>query len=281
MVKRGLGKGLNALIEMNENGQNEIMEMKITDIEPDNMQPRKDFDQEKLTSLCDSIKKYGVIQPIIVTRTIYGMYKIIAGERRWRACKMAGVSTVPVIIKEYSKEESAEISLIENLQRENLNPIEEAAGYKRLMDEFGLTQVQISEKMGKSRSAIANTLRLLTLPENIKDMVIYGELSNGHARTILAITDIGVQNDIAQKIIANDLSVRQTEKLINDFEKDKDKEKKTKKDKNLIAQLIEIQEKFQKKLGTKVKIISGKSGGKIQIEYSDYDELERLSGMML
>jgi len=284
MIKRGLGKGLDALIEVNERefGQdNNVTEIKINNIEPDSDQPRKDFDQEKLDVLCKSIKKYGVIQPIIVTQATHGMYKIVAGERRWRACKMAGLATIPVVIKDYSEEAGAEVALIENLQRENLNPIEEAAGYKRLIDEFAMTQQQISEKIGKSRSAVTNTLRLLTLPDNIKDMVIYGELSSGHARAILSVTDSGIQIDLAQKIIANDLNVRQTEKIISGLSEKKPLKKSEKiKDKILKAQLLEIQDKIQTNLGAKVKIISGKSGGRIQIEYSNYDELERLSDLM-
>ena len=286
MAKRGLGKGLDALLASSENeygGRDEpgkqegVTEVKLTEIEPDPSQPRKDFDQEKLQVLAESIKEHGVIQPLIVGKT-NGFYRIIAGERRWRASKLAGLKTVPVVIRDYSSEQSAEVALVENLQREDLNGIEEAMGYKRLMEEFGLTQQQVSERVGKSRAAVANTLRLLNLPESIRDMVVYRELSSGHARTLAALDDAELQKDFAQRVIAEDLSVRQLEKLIAGQKEKKDKPDKqaAPEDINMQTQLQSVQQELQSHLGTKVKIVNGKHKGRIEIEYYDYTEFERL-----
>ncbi|MBE7041992.1 MAG: ParB/RepB/Spo0J family partition protein [Ruminococcaceae bacterium] len=280
MAKKGLGKGLSALISEDFSIENEeksgVAEIKITQIEPDPEQPRKDFDQEKLDLLANSIKIHGVIQPLIVTEQSDGFYRIIAGERRWRAAKLAGLPTVPAVVRTYSREQSAEIALVENLQREDLNGIEEARGYKTLMDEFSLTQQQVAEKVGKSRPAVANALRLLNLPENVQDMVIYGEISSGHARAISGINDPELQTDLAQKVIAEDLSVRQIEKLIAQLDQPQPEVEKVPVDLNLKAQLKGIQTDLQSYLGTKVKVVSGKNKGKIEIEYYDMDELERV-----
>ena len=282
--KGGLGKGLDAL--MGGSGSAEVVikdndvvtELKLTMIIPDENQPRRDFDEEKLKALSESISEHGVIQPLIVSDEKNGFYKIIAGERRWRASKMAGLSAIPVVIRDYSKEQTVEVSLVENLQRDDLNAIEEAMGYKRLMDEYNLTQQQVAEKMGKSRSAVANTLRLLTLPDSIKDMVIYGELSSGHARAIASVSDADTQVDLAQQVIANDLNVRQLEQLIAEGKKPK-KSLKTEKlvlDPNLKQQLKSVEKDLMGYFGTKVKISSGKNKGKIEIEYYDTESLERL-----
>ncbi len=281
MAKKGLGKGLGALISEDFSIENEIVqsgvaEIKITQIEPDADQPRKDFDQEKLAILAESIKIHGVIQPLIVTEQSNGFYRIIAGERRWRAAKLAGLTTVPVVIRTYSRQESAEIALVENLQREDLNGIEEAKGYKTLMEEFSLTQQQVAEKVGKSRPAVANALRLLNLPENVQDMVIYGEISSGHARAISGIGDSELQTDLAQKVIAEDLSVRQIEKLIAQMEQPHSAREKEPVDLNLKSQLKSIQAELQSYLGTKVKVVTGKNKNKIEIEYYDMSELERV-----
>ena len=281
MAKKGLGKGLGALISEdfsieNETVQTGVAEIKITQIEPDADQPRKDFDQEKLAILAESIKIHGVIQPLIVTEQSNGFYRIIAGERRWRAAKLAGLTTVPVVIRTYSRQQSAEIALVENLQREDLNGIEEAKGYKTLMEEFSLTQQQVAEKVGKSRPAVANALRLLNLPENVQDMVIYGEISSGHARAISGISDPELQTDLAQKVIAEDLSVRQIEKLIAQMEQPHSEREKAPIDLNLKSQLKSIQTDLQSYLGTKVKVVAGKNKNKIEIEYYDMSELERV-----
>ena len=284
--KSGLGKGLGALMGMDKpietliRDNDVITELKITKIIPDKNQPRKDFDSEKLKALSDSISENGVIQPLIVTDEKNGFYRIIAGERRWRASKLAGLETVPVVIRDYTSEQSAAVSLVENLQREDLNAIEEAFGYKRLMEEFNLTQAQIAEKVGRSRPAIANALRLLTLPESIRDMVVYGEISSGHARAIAGISDEDMQKDLAQKVIVEDLNVRQLEKLISNIEQNKSASKTTFKkieiDKNLKAQLKETEKSLMQKFGTKIKISTGAKKGKIEIEYYDSEGLERL-----
>lgn len=280
MAKKGLGKGLGALISEDFSIENEknvgIAELKITQIEPDPDQPRKDFDEEKLAMLATSIQQHGVIQPLIVAEEKDGFYRIIAGERRWRAAKQAGLQTVPAVVRTYSKEQSAEIALVENLQREDLNGIEEAKGYQTLMSEFSLTQQQVAEKVGKSRPAIANALRLLRLPESVQDMVTYGELSSGHARAIAGVDDADVQIDLAQKVIAHDLSVRQTEKMIAQLGQPRPAKEKTPVDLNLKTQLKGIQADLQSYLGTKVKLVPGKNKGKIEIEYYDLEELERV-----
>ncbi len=281
MAKRGLGKGLSALISEDFSIENEgnagVMELKVTQIEPDPEQPRKDFDEEKLALLASSIQAHGVIQPLIVSEQSNGFYQIIAGERRWRAAKLAGLQSVPVIVRQYSREQSAEVALVENLQREDLNPIEEARGYKTLMDEFSLTQQQVAEKVGKSRPAVANALRLLHLPESVQDMVVYGELSSGHARAISGISDAELQIDIAQKAAAQDLSVRQVEKMISQMAQAKAAVKTEEPvDMNLQTQLKGIQTDLQSYLGTKVKLVAGKKKGKIEIEYYDLSELERV-----
>lgn len=284
MAKKGLGKGLGALISEDFSIENEknvgIAELKITQIEPDPDQPRKDFDEEKLEMLATSIQQHGVIQPLIVAEEKDGFYRIIAGERRWRAAKQAGLQTVPAVVRTYSKEQSAEIALVENLQREDLNGIEEAKGYQTLISEFSLTQQQVAEKVGKSRPAIANALRLLRLPESVQDMVTYGELSSGHARAIAGVDDADVQIDLAQKVIAQDLSVRQTEKMIAQLGQPKPAKEKTPVDLNLKTQLKGIQADLQSYLGTKVKLVSGKNKGKIEIEYYDLEELERVLALI-
>lgn len=288
--KGGLGKGLDALMGGGESVEtilkdNDVVtELKTTQIIPDENQPRKDFDNDKIKALSDSIAENGVIQPLIVSDEKNGFYRIVAGERRWRAAKMAGVETVPVVIRDYSLEQSVSVSLVENLQREDLNAIEEAYGYKRLMDEFGLTQAQVAEKVGKSRPSVANSLRLLSLPENIRDMVVYGEISSGHARAIAGVSDEEVQKDLAQKVIAEDLNVRQLEKIISDLSKPKKKEGKNsvklELDKNLKAQIKSVEKALMQKFGTKVKIAVGNKKGKIEIDYYNSEELERLINIL-
>lgn len=288
--KGGLGKGLDALMGIGDSAEimlkdNDVVtELKITQIIPDKNQPRKDFDNDKIKALSDSIAENGVIQPLIVSDEKNGFYRIVAGERRWRAAKMAGIEAVPVVIRDYSLEQSVSVSLVENIQREDLNAIEEAYGYKRLMDEFGLTQAQVAEKVGKSRPSVANSLRLLTLPENIRDMVVYGEISSGHARAIAGVSNEEVQKDLAQKVIAEDLNVRQLEKIISDLSKPKKKEGKNSAklelDKNLKAQIKSVEKALMQKFGTKVKIAVGNKKGKIEIDYYNSEELERLINIL-
>ncbi len=271
MVKKGLGKGLGALIASEANDDNTgIIEIRINEIEPNSDQPRKYFDDDKLVQLSDSIKQHGVIQPIIVKKH-NNIYTIIAGERRWRAAKLAGLTKVPVLVKEYTDKQVMEIALIENLQREDLNPIEEADAYQRLIDEYHLTQEQISESLGKSRPAIANTLRLLNLPNSIKKFVISGDLSSGHARCLIVLSDEAKQQVAANYIIDNKLSVRETEKYIKKLMEDAPKKvNKTNPD------IIDIENKLKNILGTKVKLLAKNNKGKITIEYFSNDELDRI-----
>jgi len=271
MKKSGLGKGLGALIRENEQEVNSsVTELKITELEANQNQPRRFFDDQALQELSGSIKEHGVVQPIIV-RKVDESYQIVAGERRWRAARLAGLKTVPVVIKDYSNVQVMEIALIENLQRQDLNSIEEALAYKSLIEEHDMTQEEISEKIGKSRSAIANTLRLLNLPEEIKNLVVHGKISAGHARALLAIDDKKKQLEIAQKVIDQQLNVRDIEKLV--MQKDaKEEKKEVKKD----VEIIDIEDRLKKVLSTKVNIIHKKNKGKIEIEYYSNDDLERI-----
>lgn len=290
MAKRGLGKGIGALFgsEMTEtvaierdinlindtSGENVSM-IKLSRVEPNKEQPRKNFDEEKLEALAESIKKHGVIQPIIVKDMDNGFYQIVAGERRWRASRMAGLKEIPAIIRSYDELTTMQVALIENLQRENLNPIEEALSYKALLDDFSLTQEQVSEQVGKSRSAVANSIRLLTLPEKVREMLENGVLSSGHARAILAVNSEADKLLLAEKIVEAGLSVRQTEQLAKSLNKPKKESKKSQMTQFDIA-LGEIQQRMSDILGTKVKISNGDKKGKIEIEYYSQNDLERL-----
>lgn len=272
-MKKGLGKGLGALIDteniLSENSG--IVELKITDIEPNKEQPRKNFNQEKLQALAESIREHGVVQPIIVKKQDK-VYTIIAGERRWRAAKMAGLKTIPSIIKDLSSKETMEIALIENLQREDLNPIEEAEAFQKLMEEHRMTQEELSKLVGKSRAAIANSVRLLTLPEKIKDMLINEQLTPGHARALITIEDTEKQLKIAEEIIEKNLSVRETEKLVNEQKNKKIHKRNVVKD----ATILDIEEKLKGILGTKVELRHNKNKGKIVIEYYSNEEFNRI-----
>ncbi|MBZ4646152.1 MAG: ParB family transcriptional regulator, chromosome partitioning protein [Petroclostridium sp.] len=279
MVKRGLGKGLGALLPgVDTEEDSPIKEIKLTEIEPNKSQPRKNFDEEKLEALAESIKTHGVIQPIIVKKLESGFYQIIAGERRWRAARLAGLKTIPVIIKDYEKKEVLEIALIENLQREDLNPIEESEAYQNLINEFNLTQEEISARVGKSRSAIANALRLLNLPEGIKQLLIEDKISSGHARAILSIDNIELQIQVANKVVNEGLSVRETEKYVKALVSQKSK--KNKKDNKLSHVYIDIQNRMSQNLGTKVRIYPGANKSKIEIEYYSDDDLERIMNLL-
>ena len=285
MKKGGLGKkgqGINALIREDTEkikNENAVSTLKLSQIEPNPNQPRKVFDIEKLQLLADSIKEHGIVQPIVVKKNDNGFYTIIAGERRWRAARIAGISDVPVVIKDYDEETVAEVSLIENLQREDLNPIEEAFGYSRLIEEFKMTQDEVSKKVGKSRSAITNSLRLLNLAPNVKKLVEQLEISAGHARALLAIDDKEIQEKIAYQIIEKDLSVRQIENYVNTYKKQSAVEKKEKHIKFNIAK-AEIENSLSSALGTKVKITEGKNKGKIEIEFYDNDSLNKIVNIL-
>ncbi|MBE7026948.1 MAG: ParB/RepB/Spo0J family partition protein [Ruminococcaceae bacterium] len=295
MAKRGLGKGIGALFgtEANETdiierdisfinniSSENVTELKISQIEPNKEQPRKAFDEEKLGLLADSIKKHGVIQPIIVKDLNNGFYQIVAGERRWRASRIAGLSKIPAIIRSYDELTTMQVALIENLQRENLNPIEEALSYKALLDDFSLTQEQVSEQVGKSRSAIANSIRLLSLPQKVREMLEKGTLSSGHARAILSVNDDEAKLLLAEKIVENALSVRQAEQLAKSLNNPKKGNKKSETITQLDLQLGEIQKRMSDILGTKVKILNGAKKGKIEIEYYSANDLERLLRML-
>lgn len=275
MNKKGLGKGLEALIESENIDVNGIIELGINEIEPNSNQPRKYFDDERLFQLADSIKQHGIVQPIIVQKEA-DIYRIVAGERRWRAAKIAGLKKLPVIIKNFSSKQYVEIALIENIQREDLNPIEEAEAYERLINEFEMTQDQVAKTIGKSRPAIANAIRLLSLNEKIKDFVATGRLSNGHARALIAVSDIEIRNKIAEEVIKENLNVRDTEKIVQRILK---KPKKPKK-KELSCELVDIQDKLKNILGTKVKLVTGNKKGRIIIEYYSNEELERILEIM-
>ncbi len=257
--------------------------VRISEVEPNREQPRKKFDEEKLQELSESIKTYGLLQPILVQkRDEY--YEIIAGERRWRAALKAGLKEIPVIVGDYSEKEILELSLIENIQREDLNPIEEAEAYKRLMDEFRLGQAEVAARVSKSRSAVANSLRLLKLEERVRKMVVDGQLSMGHARAILPVEDADQQYELAQKITEKQLSVRETEKIVKEMlksgaEQDKSivKIEKQEEDPSIAIIYKQIEERLQQSLHTKVSIQRKRNGhGKLQIDFYNSDDLEKI-----
>ncbi len=274
MAKNGLGKGLDVLFAEEEEKQG-IREVKITDVMPNKNQPRKAFDEEKLEALSESIKEHGMIQPIVVTEN-GGGYTIVAGERRWRAAKKAGVKKIPVIIRDYDDLAVREIALIENLQREDLNPIEEAMGYRALMDEYNLTQEEISTKIGKSRSAIANSVRLLTLDEDIRGKLISGEITEGHARCALSVPAGVVREFFVNRIIEDGLNVRQSELLAKDLAKAPSPKSKKQQNTAYKIELERISRNLEQFLGTKVRLSGTEKKGKIEIEYYGNEDLERL-----
>lgn len=278
MKKSRLGKGLQALIpEIDETPLTESVKIDINSITVNPYQPRKTFTEDKMAELVRSILEHGILQPLIVRATGDG-YELVAGERRWRAAKAAGLEQVPVIIRQFSTREMMEIALIENLQREDLNPLEEAYAYRRLMDEFGYTQEQMAERLGKSRPAIANTLRLLTLHAAVREKVEKGELTEGHARALLALP-LEKQPEAARKVTELGLSVRETEKMAaGETRVARSKSREKKQD----AYLVDLEEKLRQSLGAPVKIKNGARGsGKIEISFYDPSELERLCELML
>lgn len=302
--KSGLGKGLDSLIPpsksiekaktvstKNDNAIGNVdnkkkvnitngeIKVKISLVEPNRDQPRKQFDEDSLLELSESIKQYGILQPLLVSDK-EDYYEIIAGERRWRAAKLAGLKEVPVIIKEYNDQELVEISLIENIQRENLNPIEEAMAYKRLLDEFNLKQDEVAERVSKSRTAVTNSMRLLKLAPKVQEMLVDEMISAGHARAILAVDDFKMQISLANRIFDEKLSVRDTEKLIKSILNPRQKTEKAQNTAEDVA-YEQLEEKMKGWLGTKVSIARKKNHkGKIEIEYYSQDELERLVDML-
>lgn len=273
MAKNGLGNGLNVLFGNSDNQG--ITEVKLTDVMPNPNQPRKNFDEEKLQTLSDSIKEHGLIQPIIVTRKDEN-YIIVAGERRWRAAKKAGIKKIPVLIRDYNDLAVKEIALIENLQREDLNPIEEAMGYRSLMDDYNLTQEEISARLGKSRSAIANSVRLLSLDKYTQDKLVSGEISEGHARCAISVPAGVVREFFINRIIQDGLNVRQAELLAKDLAKTKEPKAEKQKDVAYKIELERISKNLEQYLGTKVKLSGTSKKGKIEIEYYGNRDLERL-----
>lgn len=301
MKKGGLGKGLDSLIqsstsrpksaskpEVKEKIVEKVVEkivekpmeqkVKLSLIEPNREQPRKHFDEEALQELSNSIQQYGIIQPLVVKKN-KDYYEIIAGERRWRAAKMAGLKEVPVIIKEYTDQEVMEISLIENIQRENLNPIEEALAYRRLLDEFHLKQEEVANRVSKSRTAVTNSLRLLKLDDRVQQMVIDQQLTSGHVRALLAVEDKNAQYETAKKVFEENLSVRDTEKLVKLVVSPKPE--RTKKELTHSEIYHDLEEKMKEIFGSKVSINrKSEHKGKIEIEYYSDDELERIMDIM-
>jgi ParB family transcriptional regulator, chromosome partitioning protein len=274
MTKKALGKGLQALLPSIAPSQDEnVIEVTVADIRPNPYQPRKLFDPEKLEELANSIQQYGVIQPIVVRRLSAG-FELVAGERRWRASQKVGLRVIPAVIRDYSDAEMMEIALIENLQREDLNPMEEATSYKRLMEEFGLTQEEVSKKLGRSRSLIANTVRLLQLPDVIQEFVSRGTISMGHAKPLLALPVIDQQIRLATQVVEEDLTVRDVEELVRTALTKKVKP--PKKEKRRELSLIDAEEKLKMFFGTQVKIKPGKVKSKIEIEYYSEEDLERI-----
>ena len=279
--KTGLGKGLDALFgpvpEEEKQKENDILRnLKITEVEPNRNQPRKNFNQEALEELAESIKEHGLIQPIIVTEK-EGYYSIIAGERRWRACKLAGLEEIPVIVREDDEKKNNEIALIENIQREDLNPFEKALGIKNLMNDYGLTQEEVAKKLGKSRSAIANTIRVLNLEPRVLEFAKQGKLTEGHCKALLSITDPEKQYMMAVDMIERGTTVREIEqrnKKINQKQMSKEDLKRA----NILYR--DIENTFQGFFGTKVKLDPGKKKGKIIIEYASNDDLERILKLM-
>ncbi len=287
---RGLGKGLDSLIPAATTPKTETEQetkekeaetiVKITMIEPNREQPRKNFDEDALQELAESIKQFGLLQPILVQdRKTY--YEIIAGERRWRAAKLAGLKEVPVIIRNYTDQEIVEISLIENIQREDLNPIEEAQAYKRLLTEFNLKQDEVAERVSKSRTAVTNSMRLLKLCDEVQQMIIDDMISTGHARALITIEDPEQQYTIAQKVFDEKLSVRDVEKLVKNLNKPEKVKKTVLEDERLAVIYQSLEEKIRQALGTKVTITSkGNGAGKIELDFYDNDDLDRLIDLL-
>ncbi|MCR5202276.1 MAG: ParB/RepB/Spo0J family partition protein [Lachnospiraceae bacterium] len=277
--KRGLGgKGINTLIEAS-NTDNGATEIDINKVQPNSKQPRKNFNEDALNELVESIKSLGIIEPLIVNKkSKEGFYEIVAGERRWRAAKLAGIKKVPVIIKDYSDQEVMEIALVENIQREDLNPIEEAEAYNSLIKEYKLTQDQVAEKVSKSRTVITNSIRLLKLDEKVRQMVIEEKLTNGHARALLSIKDKKKQFEVATLIFDSSMSVRETEKYIKKLLNSSNSKKKAKQPQTAMDAIYsKYEERLRESIGSKVSIKSASNGkGKIEIEYYSNDDFERI-----
>ena len=275
MKQKGLGRGLGALLGDMTEPTEETHLLPIQSIEPNPLQPRKDFDEEELAQLADSIREHGIIQPLAVRDAGDGYYQIIAGERRWRAARMAGLHELPVLILEADDRTVMELALIENLQRQDLNPIEEAGGYRTLMEEYGLTQEETAARVGKSRPTVTNSMRLLTLPEELQEMLIDGTLTPGHARAILSLRSEELQRKAAQKVEALHLSVRQTETMCRNMEK-KAIDEEPEQTAFTVDYIAECEKSLTSSLGRQVKIVNGKRKGRFELEFYGQDDLQRL-----
>lgn len=281
--KGGLGKGLDALFIDNETVDTGVVTLRLSEIEPNKEQPRKVFSEEALNELADSIKEHGVLQPLLVRPLPTGGYQLVAGERRWRASQMAGLQEVPVVIRDMDEEQAMEIALIENLQREDLNAIEEASGYKLLMERYGMTQEQVAKRVGKSRPAIANALRLLHLPQTVITMVEEGEVSPGHARALLAFEDQNKLLSVAQKVKTGKYSVRDIEKMSKEKNEEPQDQKAETHQESWSAQetfFTEMELALSNELGRKVKIVQSGNGGLIQIQFYSEEDLKQLAEKM-
>ena len=275
--KSGLGKGFDAIFADNSVEDISVsasaVKVKLMEIEPNRDQPRKQFDEDALNELADSIAKHGVLQPLLVRPLLNGGYQLVAGERRWRASRIAGLTEVPVVIKELTDALVAELALVENVQREDLNPLEEANGYKELSEKYGYTQDEISSMVGRSRSAVANALRLLSLPSEVQELVMKGELSTGHAKAILSATDVDYQVELAKLVVKEDLSVRTTERLARKSVSDVKTGKRAKK-RNPYYDEVELA--LSDVLGRQVKVTKSSKKGSLEIEFFDDDDLKKL-----
>lgn len=291
-ARKGLGKGIDAMISGDNTKTKQVVKevvkevdtIDINKIEPNNNQPRKNFNEDKIHELAESIKQHGLIEPLIVQKGKKGFYTIIAGERRWRAAREAGVKEIPVVVKDYSDQQVMEIALIENIQREDLNAIEEAEAYDRLIRDFNLKQDEVAERVSKSRVAITNSLRLLKLDERVREMIIEDKIKSGHARALLGVSDGDEQYKLAVMIFDNSMSVRETEKMVKKYLTDKKKPVKEVREKDTQTELIykDYEEKLKSVIGTKVNINNkGKGKGKIEIEYFSADEFDRIMTMMM
>lgn len=281
MKGKGLGRGLRALIPTvpeGATGLEEIVELPLDKIEPGPFQARQDFDQESISELAASIKTHGIMQPVVVRPLGDDRYQLVIGERRWRACREAGLQTIPAVIRRLDDLASSEMMLIENVQRRDLNPLEEAQAYRRLIEEFGLTQDEISRRVGKSRPFIANTLRLLQLPTEVQSLIAKGFLSAGHGKVLLGLSDPAQQQRLAEEIVRRGLSVRETEKEVKRLSA-VTKTSRGVKEKGAVRQnpeVADVEERLRKLLGTKVRIVTGRRGGRIEIEFYSQEELTRL-----
>ena len=278
MAKKGLGSGLDTLFMDNTNDIQVKKTLRTSEIEPNRDQPRKVFSDEAIAALADSIREYGVLQPILVRPLGTGMYQIVAGERRWRAARMLGLDEVPVNIKEFSDLEAMQIAIVENLQRENLNPLEEASGYSELIEKFGMTQEKVAKLVGRSRSAVANAVRLLTLPESVQKMVESGDLSAGHARALLAFDDEELLIATAQKAAGGGLTVRQVEKIAQ--KSTEETPEKPASDTKIDNYFKEMEISLNETLGRKVKVDYGKNKGALILEFYDKDDLAELASKL-